>query len=128
MERDCTQRAANQGELRIGVGGAVVHIELHGDIVGGNSGLEHLLEIVGSVVVKKSAANQKPGVAVYDHDAVDTPPPAILSNVGQITGVRLPQFPECVLLKRLAVPQIWIPGAFQVVVLDIGAERRTRSP
>ena len=119
VEQDCTQRAADEGELLIGVGGAVVHIELHGDAVGGDSGLEHLLEVVGGVVVEKPAPNQEPGVVVYDHDAVDTPPPAILGNVGQITGVRLPQLPERVLLKCLAVPQIGIPGAFQVVVLDI---------
>ena len=41
------------------------------------------------------------------------------SSTPQITGAPLPQLPERVLLKCLAVPQIGIPGAFQVVVLDI---------
>ena len=30
--------------------GAVVHIELHGDAVDGDSGLEHLLEVVGGII------------------------------------------------------------------------------
>ena len=41
VEQDCTQRAADEGELLIGVGGAVVHIELHGDAVGGDSHLPY---------------------------------------------------------------------------------------
>ena len=37
MKKDNTNSAADEGELLIGVGGAVVHIELHGDAVGGDT-------------------------------------------------------------------------------------------
>ena len=90
MERDGSQRTTDQGKPLIGVGSPVIHIELHRDTIGGNGGLEYLLEVVRGIVIEKPTSNQESGMVIYDHDAEYTPTPAILSDMRQIAGIRLP--------------------------------------
>ena len=86
--------------------------------MGGHGILEHLLEVIGIVVIEEPAAHQEAGVVINDHDAVDPPALAVLRDIRQVTSISLPHLPEGVLLKRFPVPHVRVPGRFEVMVPD----------
>ena len=61
-------------------------------------------------------------MVVNDHDAINTPPASVLQDVGQITGVGLPELAEGVLLKCLSISHIGGLGPLQVVALDVALD------
>ena len=123
MQEHGPDRAADQGELFVGVAAAVIDIKLHGDPISGNCLLEHLLEVVGIVIVEKPSAYQETGMVVNDHNAVDTPAFSVFGDIRQVAGIRLPHFPEGIFLKSLTVLHAGVPGRFQVMVPDKTLDR-----
>lgn len=67
--------------------------------MGGHSVLQYLLEVIGIVVIEEPAAYQETGMVINDHDAVDPPALAVLCDIRQVTGIRLPHLAESVLFK-----------------------------
>ena len=72
--------------------------------MGCHSVLQHLLEVIGIIVIEEAAAHQKTGMVINNHDAVDSPALAILRDIRQVTGIGLPHLPKGVFFKRLSVP------------------------
>ena len=123
MQEHCSDRAADQGELLIGVAAPVIHVKFHWDPVGRHRLFEHFLEVVSIIIVKEPAAYQEAGMIVNDHDAVNAPAFSVFCDVRQVACVRLPHFPECIFLKSLPVFHVGIPGGFQVMVPDKTLDR-----
>ena len=123
MQEHCSDRAADQGELLIGVAAPVIHVKFHWDPVGRHRLFEHFLEAVSIIIVKEPAAYQEAGMVVNDHDAVNAPAFSVFCDVRQVACVRLPHFPECIFLKSLPVFHVGIPGGFQVMVPDKTLDR-----
>ncbi len=59
MQEHRPDRAADEGELLIGVTAAVINIKLRRDPVGSHCGFEDFLEVAGVVVIKEPAAHQE---------------------------------------------------------------------
>ena len=110
MEKQHPEGHTDHGKLFIGVAAAVVDVELIRDTIGGNGGLEDLLEVTGIVIIEQSAADQESGMVINDHDAVDTSGLTVFRDVWEVTGIRLPDLAEFVLFIGLTVPEIRIPG------------------
>lgn len=108
VKEQYSQRYADHGKLFIGVAAAVGDVELIRDTIGGNGGLEDLLEVAGIVIIEQSVADQEPRVVINDHDAVDTSGLAVFGDVWKVTGIRLPDLAEFVLFIGLTVPEIRI--------------------
>ena len=110
--------AADQGELLIDVGGAVVGIKLIRDAVGGDSLLEYFLETVGIVAVGQSCADDEAGMVVDDDDQIDLMGLFIrgIVDVAEVAGIRLPEPAKGILLKGFPVLVVQFPGRFQSVV------------
>ena len=83
----------------------------------GHGILEHLLEVVGRIIIEESAAHQETGMVINDQDAVDPPALAVFRDIRKITGIRLPHFPKGIFLEGLPVPQVWVGCRFQVMLL-----------
>ena len=86
--------------------------------MGGHGILEHLLEVIGIVVIEEPAAHQEAGVVINDHDAVDPPALAVLRDIRQVTSISLPHFAKGIFFKSLSVPHVQVPGRFEVMVPD----------
>ena len=67
----------------------IVHVKLGRDAMGSHSLLEHLLEVIGIVIIEEAAAHQEPGVVVDDHDAVDPPALAVLGDIRKVARIAL---------------------------------------
>ena len=57
-------------------------------------------------------------MVINDHDTVDASGLAVFGDVWKVTGIRLPDLAECVLFIGLTVPEIRIPGRFEIVEPD----------
>ena len=80
--------------------------------------LEHLLEVIGIIVIEEAAAHQKTGMVINNHNAVDSPALAVLRDIRQVTGIGLPHLPKGVFFKCLPVPHAGVACRFQVMFLD----------
>ena len=89
MQEYRSDGSADQGKLLVCVAAPVVHIQLEGDPIGGHSLLEDFLEIISAVIVKQTAAHQKAGMVVNDHDTVNPPAFSVFCNKRKITGIGL---------------------------------------
>ena len=89
MQEHCSDRAADQGELLIGVPAPVIHVKFHWDPVGRHRLFEHFLEVVSIIIVKEPAAYQEAGMVVNDHDAVNAPAFSVFCDVRQVACVAL---------------------------------------
>ena len=86
--------------------------------MGCHSVLQHLLEVIGIIVIEEAAAHQKTGMVINDHDAVYPPALAIFRDIRQVTGIGLPHLPKGVFFKCLPVPHAGVACRFQVMFLD----------
>ncbi len=82
MEKHGADRTAAEGELFIGVAAAIIDIKFCGVPVGSGGILQHFLEVIGVIIIKKSPANQQTGMVINDHDAVYPPAAAVFCYVG----------------------------------------------
>ena len=57
-------------------------------------------------------------MVVDDHDTVDPAALPILSDIGKVTGISLPDLAEFVLFVGFTAAEVWVTGRFQVVVAD----------
>ena len=80
------------------------------DPISGNSGLEHFLEVIGIITVKKLPANQEPGMVINDHDTVDTPAYPVFCNVW----------------SRKLITQIENPGKNMEIFRKVANQQRLR--
>jgi hypothetical protein len=117
QEQD-TEGYADHRKLFVAVGTAVIDVKLVWDSVGGNRVFQNLLEVGGIVAVEQFTADEEPGMVIDDHDTVDPARFSIFRDVREIAGVRLPDLPEFIFLKCLAVTQVWISCGFEVIVAD----------
>ena len=85
--------AADQGELLIDVGRAVVSVKFVRDAVGGDCLFQHLLKTVGIVAVGQSCADNQAGMIVDDDDQIDLMGFFIrgIVDVTEVAGIGLPQ-------------------------------------
>ena len=79
---------------------------------------QHLLEVIGIIVIEEAAAHQKTGMVINNHNAVDSPALAGLRDIRQVTGIGLPHLPKGVFFKCLPVPHAGVACRFQVMFLD----------
>ena len=88
--------AADQGELLIDVGGAVVSIKFVRDAVGGDGLLQHFLETVRIVAVGHSCPDDHAGMIVDDNDQIDLMCFFIrgIVDVTEVAGIGLPDVSE----------------------------------
>lgn len=105
-------------ELPVRVGAAVIEVEFIRKPIGGDRLPEDLLVDVCVVIVEDLTADDHPGVVIDDHDHIGPPLLSILRNGRKIARVRLPQTTEFMGLKCLAVFDIRVACAFQVIGLD----------
>ena len=73
MDQDNAKGDTDHGKLFIGIRRTVIDQQLVGQAISGNGILEDFLEVVGIVVIKETAADQKSGMVIDDHDAVNAP-------------------------------------------------------
>ena len=57
-------------------------------------------------------------MVINNHDAVNSPGFTILSDIGKITGIRLPDFTKLIFLIGLAVTEVRVSGRFEVIVAN----------
>lgn len=112
--------AADQGELLIDVGGAVVGIKLVRDAVGGDGLLEHFLKTVGIVAVGQPCTDDEAGMVVNDDGQIDLMGLIVrgIVDVTEVAGIGLPEPAESILLKGFPVLVVQFPGRLQAVVPD----------
>ena len=112
--------AADQGELLIDVGGAVVGIKPVRDAVGGDGLFQHFLETVGIVAVGEACADNHAGMVVDDDDQIDLMGLFIcgIVDVTEVAGIGLPEPAKGILLKGFPVLLVQFPWRFQAVVPD----------
>ena len=118
MQKQDTEGYADHGKLLIRVATAIVYIKFIGNSVGSDGIFEHLLKVAGIVIVEQFASDQKSGMIVNDHDAVDAPGLTVFCNVWKVTGISLPDLTEFVFFIGPAVTEVRVSGRFEVVVAD----------
>lgn len=123
VEKEYPKGDTDHGKLFVAVAAAVIDIKFVWQAIGGDCLFQDFLEVVGIVIVEQSTTDQKPGVVIDDHDAVDAPRFPVFRDIRKITGVGLPDLSELVFLISLAVAQIRIPGRFEVIVADEPLDR-----
>ena len=97
--------AADEGELFIDAGRAVVGIKPVRDAVGGDGLFQHFLKTVGIVAVGETRADDHAGVAVDDDDEADLMCLFVRSviDVAEVAGIGLPESAKGILFKCLPV-------------------------
>ena len=89
MDQGRPDGSADQGELLVGIGGAIVDHEFGRNVIRGDGVLENLLEPRGVVVIEKLRADDHAGVVVDDADGIDPAAFPVLRDVREIARIRL---------------------------------------
>ena len=123
MEKHGADRTAAEGELFIGVAAAIIDIKFCGVPVGSGGILQHFLEVIGVIIIKKSPANQQTGMVINDHDAVYPPAAAVFCYVRQVTGICLPHPAKGIFLKSFPVSYVRVARRYEVMLFDKPLDR-----
>ena len=93
----------------------VVEVELVRDSIRFNGSFQHLLVIVGAVVVENPTTHNHSGTIIYNHNEIGASADSVFRDVRQIAGITLPESAKIRLFECLSVAHLGVACRLEII-------------